>query len=231
MRKLFATLLLTSLALPLHAQRGNTPSGQPAPRLVAPSEKAEKPEKAEKTEKPKTEKSSDSRPLLKRIFGPRATPAPEATPTPAPTAKSKPKPKPATSEMPEEATAKSKPKTNPTAAVPQPPVTPPTTTGTKPKVGKVTPKKGAPTSTDSVGPDDGTKFKAAKAKALEDAKIAELKSKADSEVDEAAAAKASAAYNHALFQKIREVDPSVSEYATKVEHALTKRFSAEKGKE
>lgn len=232
MRKLFATLLLTSFALPLYAQRSNGP----APRLLPASEKAEKAEKAEKPEKPKAEKTGDSRPLLKRIFGPRATPtpAPTATPAPAPTAKSKPKPKPAPSEMPEEATAKTTPKTRPTTTVPAPSAAPSTAGGVKPKTGKgtaATPKKGTPTSTDPAALDDGTKFKTAKAKALEDAKIAELKNKADTELDDAAAAKASTAYNHALFQKIREIDPSVSDYATKVEHALTKRVSSEKGKE
>ena len=227
MRKLFATLLLTSVALPLHAQRSNTPSGQTVPpRVIAATA-----EKAEKAEKPKPETAGDSRSLLKRLFGPRVTPTPVPVPTPAPTAKSKPKPRPGPAEMPEEATAKTTPKTRPAATIPQPPVTPSATGGVKPKTGKGTAKKGTPTSTDPAGLDDGAKFKTAKAKALEDAKISELKSKADSELDEAAAAKASAAYNHALFQKIREIDPSVGDYATKVEHALTKRFSAEKGRE
>jgi hypothetical protein len=213
MRTLFATLLLTSVALPLHAQSSNAPWGQSVPpRIIAPAA-----EKAEKAEKPKTEKAADSRTFLKRIFGPRPTPTPVPTATPAPssTAKNKRKPKPGPAVMPQEATAR----------------TTPTTAGVKPKIGKVAVKKGTPTSTDPAGLDDGARFKTAKAKALEDAKIAELKSKADSEVDEAAAAKASAAYNHALFQKIREIDPSVGDYATKVEHALTKRVSSEKGRE
>ncbi len=223
MRKLFATLLLTTVALPLYAQRSTAPSDSSAP----PRPLAASAEKTEKTEKPKTEKPADSRSFLKRLFGPRATPTPAPKATPAPTAKSKPKTKPAPAEMPEEATSKTKPKTNPTAGVPQSP----TSGGTKSKTGKVTPKKGTPNSTEPAGLDDGAKFKSAKAKALEDAKLAELKSKADSEVDEAAAAKASAAYNRALFEKIREIDPSVSEYATKVEHALSRRVGAEKGKE
>ena len=219
MRTLFATLLLTSVALPLHAQSSNAPWGQSVPpRIIAPAAvKTEKAEKAEKAEKPKTEKAADSRTFLKRIFGPRPTPTPVPTATPAPssTAKNKRKPKPGPAVMPQEATAR----------------TTPTTAGVKPKIGKVAVKKGTPTSTDPAGLDDGARFKTAKAKALEDAKIAELKSKADSEVDEAAAAKASAAYSHALFQKIREIDPSVGDYATKVEHALTKRVSSEKGRE
>ncbi len=213
MRTLFATLLLTSVALPLHAQSSNAPWGQSVPpRIIAPAA-----EKAEKAEKPKTEKAADSRTFLKRLFGPRPTPTPvpPAPPAPSSTAKNKRKPKPGPAVMPQEATAR----------------TTPTTAGVKPKIGKVAVKKGTPTSTDPAGLDDGAKFKTAKSKALEDAKIAELKSKADSEVDEAAAAKASAAYNHALFQKIREIDPSVGDYATKVEHALTKRVSSEKGRE
>jgi outer membrane biosynthesis protein TonB len=219
MRTLFATLLLTSVALPLLAQSSNAPWGQSVPpRIIAPAAvKTEKAEKAEKAEKPKTEKAADSRTFLKRLFGPRPTPTPVPTAPPAPssTAKNKRKPKPGPAVMPQEATAR----------------TTPTTAGVKPKIGKGAVKKGTPTSTDPAGLDDGAKFKTAKSKALEDAKIAELKSKAGSEVDEAAAAKASAAYNHALFQKIREIDPSVGDYATKVEHALTKRVSSEKGRE
>jgi hypothetical protein len=79
--------------------------------------------------------------------------------------------------------------------------------------------------------DDPTKFKAAKAKAAEDPAIMDLKSKADSEVNEAEASKALAAYNRALFRKIREIDPSVSDYADKVEQSMTRRIGSEKGKE
>ena len=76
--------------------------------------------------------------------------------------------------------------------------------------------------------DDATKFRAAKAHAMEDAHLKDLKSKADSEVNEAEAHKALLNYNRALFQKIREVDPSVSDYSGKVEQSMTKRIGNEK---
>ena len=79
--------------------------------------------------------------------------------------------------------------------------------------------------------DDPVKFRAAKLVAMEDPAIKDLKTKADSEVDEAEAQKALSAYNRALFRKIREVDPSVSDYADRVEQSMTKRIGAEKGKE
>ena len=218
MRKLFATLLLTSLALPLHAQRSNAPASQtPPPRIVTP---------AESTEKPAAEKPQHSRSLMQRMFGSRPTPTP--APAPATEVKHHPKPKarPAPSEMPEEAVPKVAPKVAP--KIP----TPGDATAAKPKTGKGTGKKGAPATAVMATPvDDATKFKNAKAKAQEDPKITELKSKAAGEVNESDANKALAAYNRALFQKIREIDPSVEDYASKVEHALTKRLSAEKGKE
>ena len=86
-------------------------------------------------------------------------------------------------------------------------------------------------STDTAGLDDATRFKNAKAKAQEDAHIKDLRSKADGEVNESEAHKALVNYNRALFQKIREVDPSVSDYAGKVEQAMTKRLGSEKVKE
>jgi len=117
-------------------------------------------------------------------------------------------------------------KVTPTGTTPLTPVT-----AVKPKTGKSSVKKGttAPNTVNAV--DDATRFKVAKAKALEDAHIKELKSKADGEVDEAAAHKALLNYNRALFQKIRDVDPSLSDYAGKVEQAMTKRIGAEKVKE
>jgi G:T/U-mismatch repair DNA glycosylase len=101
----------------------------------------------------------------------------------------------------------------------------------KPKAGKGTPKKGAAVPANTAALDDATKFKNAKAKALEDAHIRELKARADGEVNEAEAHKALVNYNRALFEKIREVDPSVGDYAGKVEQAMAKRLGAEKTKE
>jgi hypothetical protein len=223
MRKLFATLLFTSLALPLHAQRNLAPSTEgvpPRPINVAR-------EKVEKPEKPK-EESGESRSLLKRMFGSRPTPTPAPAPTPAPVAKRNPRAKSAPADMPTEAAAKVTPKIRPAGTAP---AVPPTTATVKPKTGKGAPKKGAPAPGDAAPLDDGTKFKNAKARALEDAHIKDLKGKADSEVNETEAHKALVNYNRALFQKIREIDPSVSDYAGKVEQSMTRRIGAEKGNE
>ena len=220
MRKLIAALFLTSFSLPLHAEGSPVP-----PRYInVPAEKEET-----------AKKSGDKRSFLQRMFGPRATPtpAPTPTPTPKPVIKKRPKPAPGSEETTPETPAKVTPKTRPAATTP---VTPPSTVATtpattvKPKTGKGAGKKGTPTSTDSAGLDDLTKFRNAKSKALEDAHIKELKSKADSEVNEAEAHKALVNYNRALFQKIREVDPSVSDYAGKVEQSMTKRIGSENAK-
>jgi hypothetical protein len=96
---------------------------------------------------------------------------------------------------------------------------------------KSTTKKGTANAGVSTGADDVAKFRAAKAQAQEDPKIKELKSRADSELNETDAHKALLNYNRALFQKIREVDPSVSDYSGKVEQSMTKRLGSEKGNE
>ena len=218
MRKLFTALLLTSFVLPLHAERTAVP-----PRYIS------VPEKEAVAKKP-----GDSRSFLQRIFGgrPTPTPAPAPAPTSAHVLKRRPKPKPAPSETTPDTSAKVTPKPRPAATtpttVPVTPVTPPTAATVKAKPGKGTGKKGAAVAADSTGLDDGTRFKNAKAKALEDAHIKDLKGKADGEVNEAEAHKALMNYNHALFQKIREVDPSVSDYAGRVEQSMTKRLGAEK---
>ena len=220
MRKLFATLLLTSLALPLRAQHNPALANQPVPpRAIAPA-----------AEKPAEEKPVQSRSLLQRMFGPRATPTP--TPTPAPDTKPHPKPKtkPAPAETPAETApkvaAKVTPKVSPAETAPRTP-----TTTVKPRTGKGSAKKGKAAPVVASDVDDATRFKNAKTKAQEDAHIKELRSKADSEVNEADAHKALVSYNRALFQKIREIDPSVSDYASMVEQAMTKRLGAEKVKE
>jgi len=93
-------------------------------------------------------------------------------------------------------------------------------------------KKAAPApKTDLAGLDDATKFKLVRAKAMEDPQLKELKVKADSELDEAEAQKAGAAYNRALFRKIREIEPSLDGYVDRVEGAMSKRLAAEKGKQ
>ncbi|MEO6787392.1 MAG: hypothetical protein ABI318_14770 [Chthoniobacteraceae bacterium] len=210
MRKLIAALLLTSITMPLHAQLNPALARQPAAKkAAAPATEGEK--------KPDSERRS----FLQRMFG--SHPKPTPTPAPAPEVKHHPKsrPKHEPAEMPAEAA----PKAAKTGATPATPVT-----TTKPKTGRGA-KKGTPTGTAATPADEAAKFKAAKAHALEDAHIKDLKSKADGEVNEAEAHKALVNYNRALFQKIREVDPSVTDYAGKVEQAMTKRIGAEKGGE
>ncbi len=166
---------------------------------------------------------------------PDAQPKPEAKPDAAPAEKAEPKPKPALITAPESApepAAKpdAEPKSEPAAkadaeqkAEPKPEEPKPAkgTKGRKPK-----PEK--PAKPDTAGMDDATKFKTLKALALEDAQIKELKAKADSAVSEADAHRASVAYNKALFQKIRELDPSVAPYSEKIEQAMMKRLNSEK---
>ena len=152
-------------------------------------------------------KAPDERTFLQRLFGVRPKPTP--TPTPAPEMKRR---------------LKSRVKREP-AEIP---------TETAPKVaktGKGSSKRGTPTNTGVTAEDDMTKFKTAKAHALEDAHLRDLKIKADSELNESEAHKALLNYNRALFQKIREIDPTVSDYAGKVEQSMTRRIGAEKGKE
>ncbi len=217
MRQIFAALLLTSLALPSGYGQGNsTPSPRPLPT----------PKPAEKTT---AQSSFDSRNIFQRIFGARPTPTPAPAPTPTPAVKrARPKPKPGP-EAPDEPVKKSAPRTSTTtkvAPVPTVPAAPAVPATAKPKGGKGTAKKGMPAV--PANADDATKFRAAKSQAMEDAHIKELKNKADSEVNEAEAHKALTNYNRALFQKIREVDPSVSDYSGKVEQSMNKRIGSEK---
>ena len=219
MRKLFVALLLTSLVMPsVYGQANSAPPPRPLPpRVVAPA--VEKPEKPVQT-----------RSFFQRLFGPRATPTPAPTPAPVVTHRPKPKPKPAPetpSDAPAKVTPKATTKVRPADAVPPTP----TVATTSPKTGKGAGKKGAASAGALAAGDDAARFKAAKAKALEDAHIKDLKGKADGEVNESEAHKALVNYNRALFQKIREVDPSVSDYAGKVEQSMSKRLGSEKGTE
>lgn len=152
--------------------------------------------------------------VFQKLFGSRPTPTPApATPTPAPLVKRRPgvKPKRAVVEKPE-------PEEKPAA----------TAAVSKPATSKK--KSAAAPKTDLSGLDDATKFKLVRARAVEDPQLKELKAKADSELDESEAQKAGAAYNRALFRKIREIEPSLDGYVDKVEGAMSKRLAAEKGK-
>ncbi len=201
MRKLSVAILVSTFAL-------------------SPLEAALNPAAARQTPAPKpaTTEAQPEKKLswFQRLFGVR--PAPTPAPTPAPVVKRRPRPKakPATeaSSTTEKVTATAKPATVP-----------------GPKTTKPSPKKGSLPPPTSTGGDDATRFRAAKARALEDPSLKDLKGKADSELNEAEAHKALLNYNRALFQKIREVDPSVSDYSGRVEQSMTKRIGSEKGKE
>jgi hypothetical protein len=69
------------------------------------------------------------------------------------------------------------------------------------------------------------RFDQAKAKAMEDPQVIALKTKADNAATEADSSKALRAYNKALFEKIRKIDKSVAERATRLEEAILKRLS------
>lgn len=147
---------------------------------------------------PSTPAPAPKRGVLSRIFGPKETPAP----TPAPTTP--------------------KPVVKPTR--PRPPKPPetqdPQTVSTKPAK--------PPKTTEPAVLDDATKYKNARKVALEDEQIQELKSKADSALDEDEAHRASIAYNRALFRKIRQVEPSIDGYVDQLESAMMKRLNSER---
>jgi hypothetical protein len=69
-------------------------------------------------------------------------------------------------------------------------------------------------------------FQAAKKKALEDQHVQELQAKADSAMGDEAKA-ASKRYYKALYDKMREVDPSVKDRIDRTEAATLKRVDAE----
>ena len=238
MRKIFAALLVISFVLPSadalpvrHAKEPETPEPDvPKPVVIKPSGPS----------------------FFQRLFSTGATPTPAPirksvatpTPTPAPVVKRRPR-RPAPVEDTDSETPKVNATAKTTAAPKVKPVAtakadPPETTGSElpppPKVKtaktKIGGKKTAPAvKLDLTGMDDAAKFKAVKAQAAEDQEVKDLKARADGEVNEAAAQKALVAYNRALFKKIIEIEPSVSAYAEKVEAAMTRRLSAEKGRQ
>jgi len=68
------------------------------------------------------------------------------------------------------------------------------------------------------------RFEVAKSKALEDPEVKRLKDKADLASTDEESRVALRAYNRALFEKIRKLDPGVSDYANQIEKAMLKRL-------
>lgn len=170
--------------------------------------------------------------FFKRLFGPRpkkeeATPTPEPTTTPTPTPRKTARPAATTSEP-----AKSRPtvvtkQDMPVVASP-PPAKTTSKTATTPAPPKTAAKsKPAVEPPADLDPDAQEKFRfdQAKAKAMEDPQVIALKTKADNASTEVESSKALRAYNKALFEKIRKLDKSVSERATRLEEAILKRLS------
>jgi hypothetical protein len=229
MRKLLVILFI-SISLPAFAQTA------PKPRVIA------KPAQPTPTPAPK-------KTLFGRVFGkpeptPAPTPEPKATPKPKPKV-AKPKPRAtevAPSTQPDsEAPAEKPPGDTPPTPEPAPAQpegnTPPKTeaTATKPestppaaeapKIAKgVKTKPEKPAKPDLSNLDEAGKYQAIKELAAKDPAIVELRTKADSTIDEADAKRASLAYNRALFQKIRALEPSLDAYVDRLEQAVLKRL-------
>ena len=70
---------------------------------------------------------------------------------------------------------------------------------------------------------DKARFHELKAKALEDKEIKALRDKADSATGDAGR-EAERAYDKALFKKVRELDPSISDYVDRLEKFTMKRL-------
>jgi len=68
------------------------------------------------------------------------------------------------------------------------------------------------------------KWDAAKAKAMEDNQVQELKQKSDATLGEEEGRKAMRAYNKALYRKMRSIDPSLKERIDATEAAILKRL-------
>ena len=68
------------------------------------------------------------------------------------------------------------------------------------------------------------RFQEAMTTAKADPTLQQLKAKSDNALTEAEGRKAGAAYTRALFQRIREIDSTVAEYASGVEDAILRRI-------
>ena len=175
-----------------------------------------------------------------RVFGkpqPKATPVP-ATPTPKPVVKKvvpkvrTTKPKVAVGDSTEPPKTDKEPKTVPVK--PDVEKKPPTTTedkvptSTKPPKVKTTAQRGQdfPPSTDNADAEiiEKQKYDAAKAKAVADPKVQELRGKADLANSEDESRKALRSYNKAMFKRMKEIDPSIKDHVDRMEAAVMSRL-------
>ena len=179
-----------------------------------------------------------------RVFGKKkATPAP-ATPTPATVIKKKIAPKPR-SKKPKPvitgdsgATTRSEKVANVEPARTGDESTPPAGNDEKPKPS--TPKTGKgkntaqrsqdfPPATDNADAEivEKQKYDQAKAKAVADPKVQELRGKADLAPSEDESRKALREYNKAMFRRMKEIDPSIKDHINRMEAAVMSRLGGE----
>ena len=78
---------------------------------------------------------------------------------------------------------------------------------------------------------EDARYDYAKARAADEANIRELKGKADAATTEEEGRKNLRAYNRALFEKMRKLEPSISDRIERMEAAVLKRLEAGKGGE
>jgi hypothetical protein len=141
---------------------------------------------------------------------------------------STPRPEKSTPPTAEKPTPTPKPE-KPAASTPAPPPTTPTRRTPKPKntpvpsTSETTPPAPPPADADADAKEQ-YRFETAKSKAIQDPQVKALKDKADLAQTEDESRAALRAYNKALFQKIRKIDPGVSEYADPLEKAILKRL-------
>jgi hypothetical protein len=187
---------------------------------------------------PKASAAEKSTPVVKITPAPKISPAPKVSPTPKVSAvpriplKGGYKPTPSAVE----------PKATPVKSTPPPEATPAKEEDTGDKNQGMTsdvpfvPTQTSPASTPAETPKpvsleeqeakDKARYHEIKAKALEDSDLKALKEKADNATgdDERTAERA---YNKALFKKLREIDPSISDYLDRMEKATMKRLGGE----
>jgi hypothetical protein len=213
------------------APKVNTVSSKPAPVKPSPVHQRSRISKA--TPVPVATPIPKKPGFWERVFGKKKpTPAP-ATPTPKPVYKKKPvskvrKPKPEVSAtQPANATAEQPGSEN---AVVEPPKTeeqpkPPVRKGSD---NKKTAKRGQdfPPSTDNADAEivEKQKYDQARAKAIADPKIQELRGKADLAASEDESRKALRAYNRAMFKRMKEIDPSIKDHIDSMEAAVMSRL-------
>jgi len=209
------------------------PAATPAP---TPDKKA-KNQKPDETKAPAAAPAEEAKPKLsfwERIFGRKdRKPKAEASPTPTPSPSPKPKPKtkrPAPT--PADAALVSPDSTPQTTPPPRPRPTPKVTASNSedqlsnqvPFVGteNETPVSMVPDPADEAA--EKAKYKTVRSQALEDSRILKLQDKSDSATTASEQKTASKAYYKALFNKMRELDPSLKERIDRMESATIKRI-------